>query len=144
MSFLEMQVLPQALPTVQILQHTNALAMAIDDVPNPKDARAGFSIKGVLWMEAIEVAWESPVIGASDCADIASAVMARAAVIIRNISHLLELARRQNPSEASSVHRTCSKVRDLGHNSLRLALTAKLLPVLGCSTGQHFIDHASS
>jgi hypothetical protein len=40
MSFLEMQVLPQALPTVQILQHTDALVVLVGDVLNPKAARA--------------------------------------------------------------------------------------------------------
>jgi hypothetical protein len=39
MSFLEMQVLPQALPTVHILQHANVLFVAVDEVLNPKAAR---------------------------------------------------------------------------------------------------------
>jgi hypothetical protein len=38
MSLLEIHVLPQALPTVQILQHANALVMAVDDLLNPKAA----------------------------------------------------------------------------------------------------------
>lgn len=49
-------------------------------------------------MAAIEFTWESPLIGASDCAAIASAVKARAAVMIRSMSHLLELA-----SKAKSI-----------------------------------------
>jgi hypothetical protein len=37
-----MQVLPQALPTVQTLQHANALVVVVDDVPNPKAAGRDF------------------------------------------------------------------------------------------------------
>ena len=36
MSFLEMQVLPQAFPTVQILRHAKVLIAPVDEVLNPK------------------------------------------------------------------------------------------------------------
>jgi hypothetical protein len=44
--------------------------------------------------------------GASNCATVASAVMARAAAIKRSISRLLELALGKDPSGVSSVYQT--------------------------------------
>jgi hypothetical protein len=117
-SFLDIQVLPHALPAEQILQHANDFVIAVRESWKPRSAKVRFAMKGVLWTKVIEVACESPLVGGSECAPIANTVMTRARARNRGILISLSLQKKVKIRMGTlSLNQTRYKSRDPGHDS---------------------------